>query len=242
MSDVSYVILAKDGLRPWEDDAYRFDEAGGSIYGPNVDAGAATFEKWLNNGRLLTESTTAARYAELDYDTDTSGTYTELVTAVDGGLTEENVSGEITYTRIRYKIVLATGDENHTPRVIAAIFGNTPNPPRYRMWNLVLDVADHQRQTTGGETRPLPYDRALSHLFASVMRRVTYTDYFGESYTAKVLNVSAQGITPKATSTARTNAQSLVQVVVVEISENETIGLPGIWGSSAWASGVEWSP
>lgn len=237
----SYAVLSRDGLPPWEDANYRYDIAGGVIYGPNVDAGAATFEKWLNGGRILTESSTAARTAILAYSLDASTTFANLLTAVTSGLSSEKVESEITFTRIRYSMTLATGGTEHSPRVVALMFNTTPNPPRYRVWKLVLDVGDKQKRRTGGEPRPLSYEYALNHLLGGVGRRVTYTDYFGDSFVAKLMNATVTGVSRKVTSSSRSNAQSNVEVVIAEISQNLTVGSPGIWDSSIWSASSEWS-
>ena len=240
-STSSYSVLARDGLAPWEDSNYRYDIAGGVIYGPNVDGGAATFEKWLNGGRTLTESSTGARSAALAYSLDASTTYTTLLTAVASGLTSEKVETEISFTRLRYSMTLATGDNEHSPRVVAMMFNTTPNPPRYRVWRLVIDVGDQQKRRVGGEARPLAYEYALNHLLAGVGKRVTYTDYFGDSFVAKIMNATVNGVSRKTTSTARANAQSDVEIVIAEISQNTTIDTPFIWGASIWGGGGQWS-
>ena len=237
----SYSILARDGLRPWEDTNYRYDISGGLLYGPNVDGGAATFEKWLNGARVLTESTTGARSAALAYDKDSLDSYTTLLTAVSPGLTSEKVDTEISFMRIRYRVTLATGGTEHSPRVVAVMLNTTPNPPRYRVWKLVLDVGDKQKKRTGGEPRPHSYEFLLGHLLGGVGKRVTYTDYFGDSFVAKLMNATVNGVERKVTSTSRANAHSVVEVVIAEISQNLTVGSPGIWDSSIWSASSEWS-
>lgn len=234
------VILPRDGLRPWEDTEYRFEQDGGEIIGSNVDAGVPTYEKWVNGAKTLTESSTGARSTALAYDLEATDSYTTLLTAVDSGITAEVVSSEITFTRLRYKLTLATGDDEHTPRVVAAMFNTTPNPPRYRAWRLLLDVGDQQRRQGGGEPRGEAYKRLLNHLNGSVGKRVMYTDYFGDSFIAKVMNVSVQGVSWVPREGSRGSAQSNIEVVIAEISENSTQGSPFIWGQSAWGAGGEW--
>ena len=236
-----YVTLARDGRRPWEDANCRFDPAGGFIVGPNVDAGVPTYEKWVNGAKELTESTTAARSVALSYDLEAQDSFTTILTAVSPGITEEQVSTEITFTRLRYKATLATGDNEHTPRVVAIMFNTTPNPPRYRAWRLVLDVADQQRRHGGGEPRGEAYKRLLAHLNGAVGKRTTYTDYFGDSFIAKVMTVAVQGVSWTGTQGSRNQARSLVEVLIAEISENDTIGLPFVWGASIYGGGGEWS-
>lgn len=237
----SYSVLARDGLRPWEDSNYRYDASGGTIYGPNLDAGAATFEKWLNGGRALTESTTGARSVALAYDLDSLDSYTTLLTAITPGLTTERVTTEVDFTRIRYRVTLATGDDEHSPRVVAVMFNTTPNPPRYRVWRLLLRVGDQQRPHVGGEGRPISFEYALNHLLGGVGQRITYTDYFGDSFIAKLMNATVQGLSRKVTSTSRSNMSTNVEVVIAEISQNETVGNPGIWDASQWSTSSEWT-
>ena len=238
----SYALMPRAGYRPWEDSNYRFDYSGTSfIVGSNVDVGAATFPKFLNGGRVLAESVTGARNIVLAYDIDNLDSYTTLVTAVADGLTEAQVSTSVSFNRIRYKATLSTGDANHTPRGVALMLSATPNPPRYRLWRLGLDVADLQRPYIGGEARPVSYEAALNHIFSGVGKRITYTDYFGDAFTVKMLNASVEGVKHKVTGTARTNAASMVTVILAEINTDTTIGTPGIWDQSLWDSEAVWT-
>lgn len=241
MAASAYIVLPRDGLDPWDDPNCRFDSAGGFIIGPNVDAGVPTFQKWLNGARTLTESSTGARSTAVAYDLDNLDSFTTLMTAVDSGITEEKVETEISFYRIRYKMTLATGDDEHTPRVVALMFNTTPNPPRYRLWRMMLDVGDQQKRRGGGDPRPVAYEQALNHLFAATGERVTFTDYFGDEFTSKLMNVAVQGLSGVARSDSRSAVKSAVEIVIAEISQNETVGLPGIWDQSVYDSGVEYS-
>lgn len=232
-----YAILPRDGYRPWEDSNYRFDINGGSLYGAWVDGGAATYDKFLNAGRIIATDATGAQSIAAQYATDGSSTSTSLVTAVADGLSTERITSEIQFTRIRYVAAMSTGDAQHTPRLNALVFDSTPNPPRHRQWQLMLDVGDQQSAHATGEKRPVSYQIALNHLMAAPGKRVTYTDYFGNTYEAKVENVAPQGIGSKGTGTGRAQAQSLVQILVIEIAQNLTVSAPFIWGAATTGAG-----
>lgn len=244
-----YYILPRNGYRPWEDSFCRFELTGGTIYSPWIDAGAMNYEKWLNAGRITGINLTGAQSLILQYGIDGDDTtLTTVTTAYDDGTTAARVTSEVTFGRIRSAIVLATGDNAHTPRAVGALLDCTPNPPRHRVWNLILDLGDQESPRSGGSKRPLSFKRILSHLFASVGRRVTYTDYFGATYLTKVINVELKGIKRKPTGQGRAQAQTIAQLTIVEIDENQTVDDPFVWGDAAgvggtpWAAGYEWSP
>lgn len=246
-SAARYAILPRDGYRPWEDAYYRFDISGGSLYGAWVDGGAMTYEKYLNAGRIVATDATGAQSVGAQYGTDGSASSTSLVTALADGLSTERVTSEVLFTRIRYVTALSTGDAQHSPRLIALVFDSTPNPPRHRQWTLMLDVGDQQTAFASGEKRPVSYEVALNHLMGAPGKRVTYTDYFGNEYEAKVDNAAPQGLATKGTGTGHGQAQSLVQILVMEIAQNLTVASPFIWGAAStsaggtpWSSGYGW--
>ena len=242
-SQVRYAILPREGYRPWEDGNCRFDIGGGVLYGSHIDKGAAVFPAFLNSGRLITEDTTGAQSAVGGYSLDGASGSTSLVTASSDGLSVERVTSEVEFTRIRHTLTLATGSNRNTPRVLAYVLDVTPTPPSHRAWVLTLEVDDQGRAwRRGGEKRPVSYKVAMAHLLSSRGQLVTYTDYFGDEFVAKVLDVAVQGVTRKATGTGRAQATSIVQVSIGEIAENATITSPFIWGAATTgAGGSPWS-
>lgn len=238
-----YFILPRDGYRPWEDSNCRYDLAGGTLYGSWVDVGAATYEKWLNGARLLTLDSSGADSVAVSYGLDGSDTTTSLVTGNAPGLTTERVTTEVTFTRIRYVASLTTGSNRDTPRMQALVFDSTPNPPRNRAWSFALDLGDQSLKRANGSRSGDSYETLLLHLEGAVGKRVTFTDYFGTEYTAKVTNVAAQGIRKTGVGTGRTgSSKSVVLVSVIEIAENLTVTNPFIWGAaSTGAGGTKWS-
>jgi hypothetical protein len=244
----SYFVLPRTGLKPWEDANCTFDIAGGTLYGSWVDAGAATYQKWLNGARALVQDASGAQSTEIFYALDGSDTATSVLLASQTGLNTARVTSEVEFVTIRKVVTMSTGSNVSTPRCQAILFDTTPNPPRFRAWLVGLDVGDQQTGFRGGERRPLTYKRAIEHLWAAVGERVTYTDYLGDEYTAKILNVEVKGVTPAGTVNDRANARSVVMVTVAEIAETLTIDDPFIWGAtltgvggSKYASGAEWS-
>lgn len=233
-----YFILPRDGYRPWEDTNCRYDTAGGTLYGSWVDVGAATYEKWLNGARLLTLDTSGAKSAVVSYGLDGSSSTTTLLTGNTPGLQTERVTSTVTFTRVRYTITLSTSGNTMTPRVQALVFDCTPNPPRNRAWSFVLDLGEQALRRAGGTRSGSAFETLLAHLDGSVGKRVTFTDYFGTEYTAKVVNVGAKGIMRTGNSTGRSASSAAnVEVAVIEIAENLVTTNPLVWGATAGGAG-----
>jgi hypothetical protein len=238
-----YFILPRDGYRPWEDTNCRYDTAGGTLYGSWVDVGAATYEKWLNGGRLLTLDSSGAKSVAVSYGLDGSSSTTALVTGNAPGLQTARVTTDGTFTRIRYAVTLSTGGSNTTPRMQALVFDCTPNPPRNRAWSFTVDLGDQSLKHANGTRSGDSFEALLSHLEGAVGKRATFTDYFGSEYTAKVVNVGVQGIKKTGIGTGRAgSSRSLVTVAAIEIAENLVVTNPFVWGAaSGGAGGTKWS-
>jgi hypothetical protein len=245
----SYMILPRQGYRPWEDSNCTYDIAGGTLYGAYVDDGAATYNKWLNGARVLAQNASGAQSAVVQYSLDLDDTLTTAVTAQANGLTTARSQSEIEFTLVRYGLVLSTGDAAQSPRVQGIVLDTTPNPPRHRQWALIVKLDNAGLVREGGAARPVSYKRAFSHLQGAVGSYVTYTDYFGTEYVVKVMNVQVKGVTRKVgQAQSRSAVFSLAQVDIAEITENLEIDDPFIWGAAStgaggtpWSSGYEWS-
>jgi hypothetical protein len=232
----AYFIMPRDGYRPWDDDNYRFDLNGGTLYGPWVDGGVMVYEKWLNAARISAENITAARTAEVEYSIDGLSAETSIVTAAVPGLTVGRVD-DVDFTRLRYTLNLITGSSRESPQVHAIVFDTTPNPPRHRSWPFVVRAEQRQAQPGGGDARPEAFRDIEDFLFGAAGQRATFTDYWGRTFTVKVLDVRGTGLARKSGGEGRNAAAMDIQVLLAEINANKVHGSTFTWGQSKWGSG-----
>lgn len=246
-----YIILPRVGYRPWEDTNCRFDLAGGTLYGSWTDCGAEAYPKWLNGARCVTLNSNGAQAATFAYQLngDTTTAATTVLTGNMPGLQTAVVSTEVSLARIRPVVTLTTGADNTTPQVLGWMFDTTPNPPRWRQWEMLIDVGNSQRPRTGGSDRNKAFKELYSHLNTAVGKYVTFEDYFGDSYLVKVLDVKPEGVQRKiATGSGRNDSQANLRVTCIEIHANSKVDDPFIWGDASgnggtpWSGGYEWSP
>lgn len=240
-ASTGYYILPRAGRRPWDDANCRYDTGGGTLWGAWLDKGATTWEAWLNASRVVCESATGARSVALGYDLDgTEGSTTTSVTAVEPGLSTARAGAEIRFTRLRHVVTLATGDSNHTPRGVAFVFDTTPNPPRYQFWSVTIAAESDKGRRGGGEASVEGFRSTLQFLKGAVGQRVTFGDYFGDSYVVKVLNVSSPGLRRKAGGQDRSRALGAITVTMAEIAYNVDPSNVFTWDESKWDAGDVW--
>lgn len=184
-----FAVLPRAHLLPDQDSQYRFDTAGGTLYGSYVDTGALAFAKLLNRGSLETESTTAARTVALAYRVD-NGSATTLLTATDDGRNDANVSTEVSFRRVRAEITLSTNNVEASPIVLGALFGVTQTPPNKRMWQIETDIRD-QISMPDGTQSPDSLKELRKFLFNARHARATFQDFRenGDDFTVIVLDV-----------------------------------------------------
>lgn len=249
-STSKYIILPRVGYRPWEDANCRFDPAGGTLYGSWTDCGAESYLKWLNGARCVTLNSNGAQSATFAYQLngDTVTAATTVLTGNMPGLQTAVVGTEVSFARIRPVVTLNTGADNTTPQVLGWMFDTTPNPPRWRQWEMVIDVGNTQRPKYSGQDRPRSFKQLYSHLNTAVSKYVTFEDYFGDSYLVKILDVKPEGIQRKiATGSGHNDAQTNIRVTCIEIHANNKADDPFIWGDASgnggtlWSGGYEWA-
>ena len=239
-----FFILPIAGMRPEDDSSYRYDTNAGVLYGPLIDGGVLAIQKYLNAGKLLASSLSATRTAVLSYATDASTSFTTVLTAVQTGLTEASTSS-VLFNRIRYSVTLDTGSNSTTPVVVGVAFDSTPNASRRRQWTLVLNIEDEADPRGGGDKNRYSASDLLDHLIDAGSVQVTYTDYLGGVYTAKLRMLQMQGIQRKPVGKGRFAFKGTVQVIIAEIqptltADSSASGTIFRWGASAWGGPDIW--
>jgi hypothetical protein len=238
-----YYILPRDSLRPEDDTNYRFDTGGGFIVGPLVDAGARVFKKFLNGARVVLEAATASRPTAISYGIDRhDATPTSLLTAVQSGLTSIDVSTEVGFTRIHYYATLSTGDNRHSPRVLAIVFDSTPMPPRRRRFTFIVEVEHMEVRRGSGDPLPYSYIARESHLYNGVDKYVTLTDLVGRTFSVKIRDVVSQGVKRKTGVHGGAHALlSNIQIIADEIIETTPSTPLAVWDQSSYDDGSVYS-
>lgn len=235
-----YFILPRDGLRPQDDSAYRYDIAGGVLYSSIIDIGALAFPKYLNSGRLTGDSLTAARSAIASYAADGDSSFTTVLTAVEDGLSRANLATPVSLSRVQSSLTLATGDDAHSPRVYGYAFDTTPAVPRRQQWGMGLNIEDREPPPNGGDAGKASF-RELYDFLNTALRQglqVTYTDYHGATFVAKIRDMqAASGMTVKPDGLGRSSVKQEFNLVVAEIQPSGTSIGTFVWGSSGWGLG-----
>lgn len=242
-SDAEYVILARPGLRPWEDSNYKFDTNGGFLIGPWSDGGAQAYTKFINGARLVAEGgLTADINAILAYACDGDDTsYTNVITASEDGLSTATISTAVECTRIQYKITLDTNTDETSPVINGLIFDTTPNPPRRQAWTMGVRIGTNFRRRDGVQVKEA-FTTLRDHLLNAVEEKVTFTDVDGTQYTVKVSDariVALKYVSSKGG--RRPGLEATMRLSIAEIVELESaIGSPFIYGSSILGGGDVW--
>ncbi len=239
--DVRRYVLPREGYRPEDDTRVRFEQGEGKLYGSWLDKGALTWPAWLNRGRIINESTAGSRPVQLSYALDGDETETVLITSYEDGLQEEPVDDEVKFTRIRHVLSLTVADTTISPVCVGAAFDVTPNPPRFKVWPLVLELASVTGKRGGG-TVIESYHQQLAFLEDAAGERGEFEDYFGHTYIVKCLNVASQGFKRAASGQDRHNVSGNVVITLVEIRQTSSDGAIFTWGESYWNGGDVWGP
>ena len=232
-------ILPRSSLRPEDDEHYRYDTTAGVVYGPWLSFGARAFDKFLNRGTVLALNVTAGQPAALAYAIDDSTTDTTILTAVDPGLTQANVTGTVEFNRVRYKLTANAVSNVQSPIVVAATLHATLNPPRRRLWKPLVDLAPGQLLRGGSkDTQDTLVVREA--LFSGVNQRITMVDRNHHSFTVRLLDIQEQQIIPtKAGGRGRDN--TVFQLAIAEISPLVTDLPTGIYGDDTYGGGKVWA-
>lgn len=231
----SYYILPRDRAHPDEDENYIF-EASGFVVGPYINFGAKSFSKFLNRGSILGDGITAGKTATLKYEVDRSGTETTLVSAVSAGITQADEVNEVEFNQIRYILYLETGDDITTPAVDSLALYATLNPPRKRIWRPVVALSDELSLHSGAYPQNAPSaDHMHDILFGAVTKRLILTDDRGNSFTVRLLDITATGKVSKYAGGKQHDAMGY-QLTMVEIRTLHTNSTVGIYDEHAYDS------
>ena len=190
----SYYILARPGRRPEDDGAYLYDTgATNKLVCSYTGFGALGFTKWLNSGRIVGSNLSTTEKIELLYEVDNSGSAVSVLEATASGVSNENITTEVSFLRARAHIEMATGSSAEGPIGHAVVLHATPNPPRKRIWTFVVKVADDLSLRGGGRSRYSGRDLE-SFLFGAVRQRCRLYDRRGTSFIVRVLDVKSVGV------------------------------------------------
>lgn len=229
-----HYILPQANLRPEDDANYEYETSAGTVYGPWVSFGARAFDKFLNRGTVLTLNTTAGQTVAMAYAVD-NGSATTLLTAVDPGLTEENVASTVEFNRLQYSLVMNAVSEVQSPIIVAATMHATMNPPRRRLWKPVVDIAPSILMKDGNRDNqdPVVLKEAL---FSGANKRITMVDRNHHSFTVRLLDIQEQQTIPTAAGGSLRDRQ-VFQLAIAEISPLESSLPTGIYGDDVFGGG-----
>jgi hypothetical protein len=228
----TYYILPRTGSRPEDNTAYRY-VASGLIVGSSGNVGALTINKSLNGGRLLTDNTSASKTVGLYYDLDLTG-FTLLTTAVGAGLVETAITVDTFFSSLRYKITMATADEEASPVCRAGGFSTIVLPIRRKLWSIDYVVGDNLSQSGGGMyLKSAKETRAF--LDTILDSRVKFYDREGQQYIVRVLNNIANGTTPLLEAD-----QIVYTLTVAEVNKVADTSDVWAWNRDAWGSVKPW--
>ena len=190
----SYYILARPNHRPEDDGAYRYDTGStNKLVCSYTGFGALGFTKWLNSGRIVGGNLSSTEKIELLYEVDGSGSAVSILEATASGVSNENITTEVSFLRARAHVEMVTGSNTETPVGHAVVLHATPNPPRKRIWTFVVKVADDLEIRGGGRSRYSGRDLE-AFLFGAVRQRCRLYDRRGTSFIVRVLDVKSVGV------------------------------------------------
>ena len=231
----AHYILPQSDMLPEDDGAYEFDTTEGFVVGPWISYGARAFDKFLNRGTVLARHATAGQPITLSYERDNDDNETTLVTAMDEGSNSSNVSGEVSFNRLRYIIRMNAASVAQSPILVAATLHATLNPPRRKVWKPLIQLAPNLELRDG--TRD-PQDPATvrAALLAAGTKRVTLTDSHQHTYTVRLLDVQEQGMMRYREGGIERDSQ-IFQLVLAEITPGTTNQAQGQYGNDAFGGG-----
>lgn len=232
----NYFILPRGNFHPGNDPRCKFDSATGTIYGPWVNFGAKTYNKFLNRASVLGNNLSASSTFTLKYELDRSGTETTIVTATSNGTTDTETSTEVEFNQLRY-IGSAVVDPSYTYGIDAVAFFATLNPLRKRVWNPVVAISD-SLYLLGGvyDTQAPNVDLLREVLYQAARKRITMTDKDGHTHTVRLLGIESTGRVKKQYGGKEHNAYGY-RLSMVEINSTVTEGVEAIYDSSTYDSG-----
>jgi hypothetical protein len=186
----SWYILAGPGLRPEDDASYQFESSGTAYWGW-LDGGAALYSKFITAGRLVTENTLEigglVKTLDLAYSLDGSPIETELTSSITPGITVGVPPQSVRFTWVRPKVTINTSDNSESPIGKGIVLDTTPNPPRRRAWDMILDFGD-ATMPVGALTRYTGYD-PIDHLFAGTSAEILFYDRRSRRWITKMENI-----------------------------------------------------
>ena len=189
----NYFVLPRGGFHPGNDPNCKFDTTTSSLYGPWINFGAKTYNKFLNRASVLGDDLSASSVFTLKYEKDRSGTETTIVTATSNGNTEAETSSEVEFNTLRY---VATGvvDASYSFGIDSIAFFATLNPPRKRIWSPVVTLSDTLYAQGGVLTSTTPSAANLRELiYGAATKRLTMTDRDGHTHTVRLLGLESAG-------------------------------------------------
>lgn len=225
-SRLSHYILPGANLRPENDASYQFDTGDGFALFPWLDGGAPLYSKFITAARLVTENTAettqiGTRIARLSYALDGGAQMTELVIANGPGIRIGVPPDAVRFTWVQPKLTLETDVVTDSPVVKALVFDTTPNPPRRRKVNAVLDLQLTAAAGRGGVTT----NRAAyleDFLIGGVSSRILLWDVYGRRLVMKMR--SAQQVVDEPKDVIENG-----QKVAVELFEMGATGYLSTW-------------
>lgn len=228
-----HYILPKLNLMPDEDSSYKFAVTG-SIYGPWISYGARSFNKFLNSGSILGTGITAGQNVVLSYQLDDDiATTTQLVSAIDYGITTERVTTSVPFYRLRYVVsmnavsglgaLVWSGSVTSTfstsgPILIGATLHATMNPPRRRMWKPLIELKLNNNLRDGGQDGQ-DVGALRTALYAAAEQRITMTDRENNTFIVRILDIQEQQID----FVSEGASESDVQVLQLSLAEITTL-------------------
>ena len=239
-ASAQHVVLPRPGYDPLSDDNYEFDTADGVVVGPWLDYGAQTYSKFLNAGRTVMRGATAARTVVLAYDLDDGGSFTTLLTSSSNGQTEETITSDVSFVRIRYQATFTSNAVTDSPIWLGSVLEATPNPPRFRSWQPRVLMLDEPRQNMGGRSR-ISASKTKRLLLKAPTVRCQLRDGAGSTYVVKVLDIGPGPVITVQDGGRNRQVGSLdmsiVEVGVVSLGTTEAL----VYDVGAWNSGKVYS-
>lgn len=232
-----YTVLPRAGLEPGDDPNCVFSTSEGLLYGPYLNFGARTFDKFLNRGGVLVNNGSAGRPVTLKYDLPNSSPVT-VVTATDDGLAEADVAAGVEFTDVRFVVSMTTGDENASPVAEGLMLYASLNPRRKRMWTVGVHIGDAHSTGDGVRKSSRPSAGVVRDaLFGAVNKALTLTDRDGNTYNVRLLEIQSQGVVN--TSTGNVSRDLGVYMLnMVEINSLTTNETQAVYGEHAYNSGA----
>lgn len=236
----AYFILPRGGFHPGNDPECKFDTATSTLYGPWVNFGAKTYNKFLNRASVLGDDLSASSTFTLKYEVDRDGTETTIVTASSNGTTESETSSEVQFNQLRY-VCSAVVDSSYTFGIDSIAFFATLNPPRKRVWNPIVNLSDTLYARGGLTTITQPAASNMREiLYNAATKRITLTDNDGHDHTVRLLGIESTGRAKKQ-SGGKEHFGYGYRLALVEINSTTGGQVVAVYDSSTYDSGHVYS-